>query len=149
MLQQLQLRRGAIVGGRGTRAWKESRSDGGSQTFLPTLYEAAATTNIQGCISRHVPIPDTTTLYLVNHTHQLPLWPSLAAGARGKRSHEREGGLSRERHGAIENEGNRLVYLYQVDSDPSAVTLSCTDFNEEVVMHLSKCKECPLKSMTP
>lgn len=56
---------------------------------------------------------------------------------------------SRERDGVMENEGNRLVYSYRVDSDPSAGMLSCTNFNEEVVMHLSKCKECPLKSMTP
>lgn len=46
-------------------------------------------------------------------------------------------------------EGNRLVYLYRLDSDPSVGTLSCTDFNEEVVMHLSECKERPLKSATP
>lgn len=56
---------------------------------------------------------------------------------------------SRERDGVMENEGNRLVYLHRVDSDPSVGTLLCTNSTEEVVMHLSKCKECPLKSMTP
>lgn len=62
---------------------------------------------------------------------------------------EEDSAGSRERDGAVENEGNRLVYLYRVDSDPSAGTLSCTNFNEDAVMHLSKCKESPLKSTTP
>lgn len=62
------------------------------------------------------------------------------------RGKEASGG-SRERDGVMENEGNCLVYMYRLDSDPSVGTLSCTNFNEEVVMHLSEV--CPLKSTTP